>query len=148
MSKDVGKDRILALIEEGRARREEGKLPPSPAPTPIAATPPPPPKPGPDPLPIIEIAQEEPPPESPNELTPDSGLKPPTPRRKRVGLRSDPEWIQKTIYLRKATVSEATKVADAMGVDFSELVEWALSYQVMGETRSPDLAAILEQMKR
>jgi hypothetical protein len=56
--------------------------------------------------------------------------------------------MQKTVYLRRATVTEAEKVAVAMGVEFSELMEWALSLQVQDETRSPNLAAILERMKR
>jgi len=138
----VDKDRILALIKEGADRREN-----RPAPPPIVkAKPEMPSLPAPpqeSPLPM-EVLPDEPPPESPNALDSSSGL----PRRRRVGLRSDPAWMQKTVYLRRATVTEAEKVAVAMGVEFSELMEWALSLQVQDETRSPNLAAILERMKR
>jgi len=140
MKPEVGKEKIMALIAEGKARREEVR----PAPTqPVAPPQPAPAAPTIVPLPM-EVAADEPPPEAPNLLDGTSGL----PRRRRVGLRSDPAWMQKTVYLRRATVSEAEKVANAMGVEFSELIEWALSLQVQDETRSPGLAAILERMKR
>ena len=141
MSGGMDKDKILALIAEGGARRDEARPPapsPSPVPEPVQATPPRPVQ-----APKEDSQAEEPPPEAPSILDSNSGL----PRRRRVGLRSDPDWMQKTVYLRKATAAEGAKVAQAMGVEFSELVEWALNLQVQGETRSPNLAAILERMK-
>ena len=139
----MNKDRILALINEGRERRE------TPIPAPPMPTPDPPPRepahtiPPPSAPILLESIPDEPPAEAPTELDPMAGL----PRRRRVGLRSDPDWTQKTLYLRRATITEAEGIARAMGVEFSELVEWALALQVRDGTRAPSLSAILDQMK-
>lgn len=130
--KGMTPEKIMALINEGKVRREtpvEVKVAEEPTPPPVVEVPPIP---------------DEPPAEVPNHLDANSGL----PRRRRVGLRSDPAWVQKTLYLRRSTVAEASRAAEAMGVEFSELVEYSLGLQVQDETRSPNLTAILNSLKK
>lgn len=85
--------------------------------------------------------EEEPPAEIPeaNVQAPGLGL----PRSRRVGLRSDPLWQMKTLYLKKATIAATEQIARSMGVEFSEFVEYALALQAQPETRSARLAALM-----
>lgn len=68
-------------------------------------------------------------------------------RTRRPGLRSDPAWAQKTLYLKRANAAAGEEVARAMGVDFSVLVDFALALQVAPETRSDRIQGMIQQLK-
>lgn len=162
----MDKDKLLALAQGGAAHRESQKAPPPP-PAPPSALPPAPPAPSPVPvaaptapkpqlvftptsaelpprvLPPEPFIEDEPPAERPETMS----MRPGLPRGRRVGLRSDPGWMQKTFYLRKSTIQAAIETAQAMGVEFSELVDYALAVQVKPETRSADITAIIDARK-
>jgi len=121
--------------------------PPSSAPRAAVAAPTPPaprvqvpPRPE-EPEPFLE---DEPPAESFTSEQPRAGL----PRLRRVGLRSDPKWTQKTVYLRRINIAAAETIADALGIEFSELIDYALTVQVMPETRSEGLADMLSRLRQ
>lgn len=146
--KGFSKEMLLALAEGGAAHRVEMKqaaVIPQPQARPEELKPavkPPPPVDAPPKAPIQEaLFEDEPPAERPELL--DQAIRPGLPRPRRVGLRSDPAWQQKTIYLKKASVQAGEGIAKSIGVEFSELVEWAFAFQVNAETRSSELAAIL-----
>lgn len=164
------KEQLMGLIGAGGQHREDQKKAamapaPEPPPAPVAAERPAPkpakasaapasvqaPSPEPERRPPAKATQsqpagsgegeEEPPAERPERFdeTPKLGL----PRARRVGLRSDPAWQMKTLYLRKATIAATEEIARSMGVEFSEFVEYALALQAQPETRSASLAALL-----
>ena len=152
--KGFSKDMLLALAQGGATHREDMKRATESAlatavlqptvkvevPAPVVERPPheeAPPK----PQTQEALFEDEPPAERPEVL--DQAMRPGLPRPRRVGLRSDPAWQQKTIYLKKATIQAGEGIAKSIGVEFSELVEWALTFQVNTETRSSELAAIL-----
>ncbi len=167
------KDQILALAAEGAAHRQEVRS----APAPMDASVPAEPKTrGLDRKPSPVIVHErvshigemisysrrgepesryptpEPPAEMPafdlemmSELDRESlGL----PRIRRVGLRSDRAWTQKTMYLRHTTVKAAVALAKTLGLEFSELVDFSLGIQVQTETMDPKLAELFERLHR
>lgn len=68
-------------------------------------------------------------------------------RERRRGMRSDPAWQQKTIYLKRVNIDRAEEIARLMGIDFSVLVDYALSLQVQDETRTPELQKWLDQRR-
>lgn len=171
-SKGLSKEKLLQLVQAGKEHREEmvQAAPPVAPQTPPQPEPVPKPKPRlvqapqaptPEPVPlepartpeaertrVIEpepIFEEEPPAERPAaEMEVRAGL----PRGRRVGLRSDPAWQQKTFYLKRVTIEAAEVIAKSMGVEFSELVEYALAVQVKAETRTSELSAILSARGR
>jgi len=160
MSPVNGKDhrqRLLSLIGSGESFRDAG----SPALQAVE-----------DPLPIPQVVSkiepspsrkaaqetsrkiqaleviEEPPPERPEIMEPAThGLGGMQLRERRRGMRSDPAWQQKTIYLKRVTIDRAEEVARLMGIDFSVLVDYALSLQVQAETRTPELQKLLDQRR-
>ena len=164
----LSKEQLLNLVQGGAQHREDLKVK---DPTPAAAVPAPasaaaqpgPPKapskatPAPEdlapavlPVPVAppkragqggEGEEDEPPAEQPEAIVQSSGLG--LPRSRRVGLRSDPQWQMKTLYLRKATIAATEQIARSMGVEFSEFVEYALALQAQPETRSAGLAAFM-----
>lgn len=96
---------------------------------------------------VLEVI-EEPPPERPEIMeSATHGLGGMQLRERRRGMRSDPAWQQKTIYLKRVTIDRAEEVARLMGIDFSVLVDYALSLQVQAETRTPELQKLLDQRR-
>lgn len=66
-------------------------------------------------------------------------------RERRKGMRSDPAWQQKTIYLKRANIDKAEEISRLMGVDFSVLVDYALGLQILTDTRTPELQKLLDR---
>ena len=166
---DERKQRLLALVGKGEAFRDAGSpplVPPEPkvpAPAELPEFNLPIPKVQPKPkrehrqpeakptLPKAQDAGEEPPPERPEIFEPAVtkplyGVMPM--RERRRGMRSDPAWQQKTIYLKRSNIELAEEIARLMGIDFSVLVDYALGLQVQAETRSPEIQKVLDQRRR
>lgn len=144
------KQKLLALIGSGAEFRNAGSPPlhveesqssqptvmtkPLPVETPLRAREP--------------DAATEPPPERPEILKRStSGAGGMQLRERRRGMRSDPAWQQKTIYLKRVNINQAEEIAHLMGIDLSVLVDYALSLQVQASTRTPELQKWLDQRR-
>lgn len=146
-AKDQNKQRLLSLIGKGEAFRDGGSPP-------IHVSPPRTPPPSKEAVrdtvrrPQENEVSDEPPPERPEILgitSPEMGGM--QLRERRRGMRSDPAWQQKTIYLKRLNIDRAEEIARLMGIDFSVLVDYALSLQVQDETRTPELQKWLDQRR-
>lgn len=149
------KQRLLSLIGKGESFRDSG----SPAlkatdvvtkDSQIEKTPPAAQKTMPEVARRVSVVElpDEPPPERPEILEPSSpGLGGIQLRERRRGMRSDPSWQQKTIYLKRVNIDRAEEIARLMGIDFSVLVDYSLSLQVQDETRTPELQKWLDQRR-
>lgn len=145
MSGDQRKERLMALIGKGEEFRNAGSPPLKPAKAPATSKP----VPAVEALPPPVAASDEPPPERPEILSfPDARPSAFHIRERRKGMRSDPSWQQKTIYLKRANIDRAEEIARLMGIDFSVLVDYALALQVQAETRSVEIQKILDQRKK
>lgn len=99
-------------------------------------------------LPRISEHHEDPPPERPEILQScQTELEKPV-RERRRGMRSDPAWGQKTLFLKRVTIHRAEEISRLMGVEFSALVDYALGLQVLGEIQTPELKKRMDGRNR